>query len=302
MIDMHCHTTCSDGSEGPIDILKIAEEKNLEYISITDHNTCKSYEMLEEVDIKKYYSGKLVRGVELNAIIDGYGIELLGYGIDYKIINEKASQMYYTKKQKNEFELKQLCNICKRIKANVSEKLYEEYNPEEYIYASEYVHKNLTQNEENKRLFMSDEAWKDPNKFYRKEMSDKRSLFYIDSSLIIPKIEDVIKLIKEANGLVFVPHIYIYGDRSEIIFNKLKEKYLKYIDGFECFYPRFSKEQTEHMQDFCKENNLYMSGGSDYHGKIKPDISLGTGINNNLNIKADVIKKWLKEKYIFKEV
>lgn len=298
MIDLHCHTNFSDGSESVEEVLKLAEKNKLSYLSITDHNTCKAYEKMENLDIKKYYSGKIIRGIELNTVINEIGIELLGYGIDYNIINKEAKKIYLSKQQKNEKELKSLVNICKKINAKVSDKILEEYNPKEYTYASSYIHEKLRQNKENRKFFTCDESWENDMEFYRKEMSNNKSVFYINQSNIIPNIEKVINLIKDAGGLVFVPHIYVYGENSEKIFKKLTEKYINKIDGFECFYSKFTKEQTEFMIDYCKKNNLYMSGGSDYHGKIKPNISLATGIDNNLNIPENIITPWIDQKYL----
>ena len=58
MIDLHMHTTYSDGTENVETVLKKSEEKHLEYISITDHNTALAYDELESKDISKFYSGE----------------------------------------------------------------------------------------------------------------------------------------------------------------------------------------------------------------------------------------------------
>ena len=61
MIDMHIHTTYSDGDKTLEEVLKMCEEKKLEYISITDHNTCKGYE--DKAMYKNIFSGKIIKGV-----------------------------------------------------------------------------------------------------------------------------------------------------------------------------------------------------------------------------------------------
>lgn len=299
MIDIHCHTNFSDGSNNVEEVLELAQKSKLSYLSITDHNTCKAYEKMKNIDIKKYYSGKIIKGVELNAIIEGFSMELLGYGVDYNIINKEAPKMYLNKEQKNEIELQYLADICKKINAKVSDKILDEYNPIKYTYASGYIHKKLRENEENRKFFTCDESWENDLEFYRREMSNKNSVFYIEQSNVIPDIEQVIDLIKKAGGLVFVPHIYIYGENSEKVFKLLREKYIDKIDGFECFYSKFTEEQIKFMVDYCRKNSLYMSGGSDYHGKIKPNIQLGTGIDNNLNIPEYIITTWVKQEYLF---
>ena len=84
MIDLHIHTTYSDGSESCTSILKKCQEKKLYYISITDHNTALAYEELEKININDFYSGKIIPGIELNTKVLNIPIEILGYGIDYK--------------------------------------------------------------------------------------------------------------------------------------------------------------------------------------------------------------------------
>ena len=84
MIDLHMHTTYSDGTESCETVLKKCQEKNLNYISITDHNTSLAYEELERIDIPNLYKGKIIPGIELNTKVLGIPIEILGYGINYK--------------------------------------------------------------------------------------------------------------------------------------------------------------------------------------------------------------------------
>ena len=81
MVDMHIHTIYSDGDITIEEVLKKCEEKKLEYISITDHNTCKGYndEFLKNNTI---FSGKIVMGAEMKATLDNRKrIEFLAYNI-----------------------------------------------------------------------------------------------------------------------------------------------------------------------------------------------------------------------------
>ena len=65
------------------------------------------------------------------------------------------------------------------------------------------------------------------------------------------------------------------------------------IDGVECYYSKFTDEQIKELMKFCKENNLYTSGGTDFHGKAKPEIQIGIG-KGNLAIPNGIIKDWYK--------
>ena len=65
MIDLHIHTTYSDGADSLIEVLKKAEQNKLEYISITDHDNCNGYMEMKKIDVKEYYTGKIIPGIEI---------------------------------------------------------------------------------------------------------------------------------------------------------------------------------------------------------------------------------------------
>ena len=88
MVDLHMHTKNSDGSDTVRNLLKLCEEKELEIISITDHDTCKSYEDIKKFDYKNIYSGKIIAGCEITTSYKGRIVEILGYGVNPEIINE----------------------------------------------------------------------------------------------------------------------------------------------------------------------------------------------------------------------
>ena len=85
MIDLHMHTTYSDGSQSVEDILKACEKIGLEYISITDHNTCAAY-YEEAFSNNNIFTGKIIRGCEISAAFQNKSIEILAYNIDTDII------------------------------------------------------------------------------------------------------------------------------------------------------------------------------------------------------------------------
>ena len=117
MIDLHIHSKYSfDGSDEITEILKKAEEKKLSYISITDHNNTDSYEELQNIDIKKYYSGKIIPGIEINTKAAGVPIEILGYNIDYKIMNENIHKIILSPEERTKVEFERLVENCKKIR------------------------------------------------------------------------------------------------------------------------------------------------------------------------------------------
>ena len=101
MIDLHMHSTDSDGTESCSTILKKCQNKNLDFISITDHNTALGYEELEDKNISSLFNGHIIPGIELNTKVLNIPIEILGYGIDYKKMNELVKKIYIPAEERN---------------------------------------------------------------------------------------------------------------------------------------------------------------------------------------------------------
>ena len=287
MIDLHIHTKYSDGTDEVLTILKKAEEKNLKYISITDHNNCDAYKELENIDITKYYSGKIITGVELNTKALGIPIEILGYGIDVKEINLKLKHTYLTAKERNKIELERLYKKCIQANIKLPDNFIENYDYN--TYASKYLHKEITNTFMNKNL-IDEESWNNSNIFYRKYMSNPNTMFFVDTDDILPDFETASNLITDTGGLVFIPHIYEYRDNA----NKILDYILKHyeIQGIECYYTTFTKEQSNHLIKICKEKKLFMSGGSDYHGSFKPDVDMAIG-KGDLSVSENIVEPWI---------
>lgn len=143
MIDLHTHTKFSDGTDSAKEVLEHAEKKNLDYLSITDHNTCRAYtEELTLLDTTKIFSGKIISGVELNTKVLGIPIEVLGYGVDPKIINRLTEEIYPTAEERNRIELSRIYKKCIEFNVKVPDTLLEDYDPT--MYTSKYLHSILT--------------------------------------------------------------------------------------------------------------------------------------------------------------
>lgn len=289
MIDLHMHTKYSDGTDDVIDILKKAEKHKLDVISITDHNTCEAYKELQKIDIKKYYSGKIIKGIELNTKILNIPIEILGYGIDVDKMNKITKKEYPTAKERNLIEMKRIYKKCLEKNIDLGENVLENYD--DNMYTSKYLHSLLIKNEDNKKL-IDEDAWNNSNIFYRKYMSNPDSLFYVDMDDILPSFEKTIEFVREAGGLVFIPHIFEYRENAIKILNEIINNYK--IDGLECYYTTFTKEQNDFMLQTAKERNLFISGGSDYHGTFKPNVEMAIG-TGNLSIPTDIVKPWINK-------
>ena len=290
MIDMHIHTIYSDGDKTVEEILKMSEERKLEYISITDHNTCKQYE--DKALHKGIFTGKIITGVEMNAIFKNKKIEILGYRIKNTKLIEDWSQRFFSEeilKQQQEEAKRKLLDIC-----NKKGLIYDESKIEKNIpvtdYITIYIYKELMRHKENYEIL--GKFAKSLNVFIREGLMNPESEYYTGSDNIPkPQYKDVINVIHKAGGLAFLAHPleYRFDNIIDFIDDLRKEKEL---DGIECFHPSADENQKILLKKYAKRNNLYISGGSDYHGKKKLDIDVGIG-RGNLNVPKEVIEEWV---------
>lgn len=287
MIDLLLHTNHSDGTDTVTELLEKAEQQKLEIISITDHDTLEAYKELENSEIRNKFKGQIITGVELKAIYNNHNIEILGYGIDiqkmkiYKCENLQEKILEHFKKVADKYQ----------IKYDKDLKIDQERSK---IFASFTFAENILQYQENISLLdkLGEKELTEDN-FFRKCESNPNSIFYFDASKYIRDINDIIKDIHDAGGLAFLAHAYEYRfkDTKGEIENIIKTTS---IDGFECQHPIFSEEQKREIIQLCQKYNKYMSGGSDYHAKNKPDIQMGTGKDNNVHIDKQFVENWIK--------
>ena len=90
-IDLHTHTTKSDGTFLPNELLELAENQNISILSITDHESVDAYYDMD----RNLFTGKIIPGIELRTSCFGVAIELLGYGFDIDKMKETIQKYHY---------------------------------------------------------------------------------------------------------------------------------------------------------------------------------------------------------------
>ena len=289
MIDIHMHTIYSDGDKTVEEILKMCEAKKLEYISITDHDTCKQYQ--DEAFQKNLFSGKIIKGSELHAVFQKRNIEILAYHVDTDMIDNWC-QKYYS-----EEKLKEQQMICYQRLLDICDKqgiVYDESKIRKPKTASEYVERAIYEevmtHKENHLVL--GEFTQSFGIFFRKGLANPESSYFMNHVEFRPSYKEVIDIIHKAGGKAFLAHPFEYRipDTMKFIEDLRKEAEL---DGIECFHPSsVDDDKKDILVAYAKENHLYISGGSDYHGTPKPDIEIGIG-RGNLNISKEIIEEWV---------
>ena len=289
MIDLHSHTINSDGTWSTKELLTKAENLGLEAFSITDHDTVKSYiEIEQNKDLQSIFKGKLIKGVELNCVFDGVKIEALAYDFNLHPINEWLESYYTVEKNRNRLieEFNDLVNICNSKKIKIENNL--KYNPDKE-YPVDVIYYSIIKFEENKKFF-DKEQWGDKGVFFRSCTVNKNFPLYRDFSKQMPTLEFFSNFIHKNNGKIFLAHLYKYQLVNHIEYlNKIVKKGL--LDGVEVYHSSFTESQIGILEEYCKNNKLLMSGGSDCHGDRKKERKLGVGYGN-LDIDKKILEDW----------
>lgn len=292
MIDLHMHTTYSDGTDSLIEVLKKAEANELEYISITDHDNCNAYKELKNLDVKKYYNGIIIPGIEIKCGYRGRLIEVLGYKINTDKMNVWADEFYKNKTkpilQQKYFNL--LYDKCLKMNLILSPKDEIQFNNQK-DWASVTIYNEIKSHIKNENLLPED-LWESFNNFSKKYCGNPKHILYIDKTADYPTLKEAIDAIKTAGGLVFLPHLFIYKWAEDIkaLVDDILGNYE--IDGIECYHSEFNSDNIEYLKELCEKRNYYMSGGSDYHGTNKKNIEMAVG-KGNLKIEKKIIQAWI---------
>ncbi len=285
MIDLHTHTNFSDGTWSMKKMLEEAEKANIEVLAVTDHDTIKGQKELANMNYGDIYTGKLIPGTEFSVVHDGIYFHLLGYGFDYKKVEEWVTKECEERKLDVKEEFRLMCESCKKNNIKIGNLKYDKTMgwPVEVIFPE--IKKHL----ENKKYF-TDEEWNMERGYFERCVTNKKFPVYINVESIFPNAKDVADKIRKAGGKMFVAHLYRYHMDNKIEFlDKLREDGI--IDGVEVCHSSFNEEQIDTLKKYCKKYNLLMSAGTDCHGDKKPDIKLGVG-TGNMNVSKDLIYKW----------
>ena len=250
--DLHLHTLFSDGVSTPLELILESKKAGLAAIAVVDHDTVDG--IVPVIEAAKAEDIEVLAGIELSAEFEGLEIHILGYLIDYK--NKELIERLAVLKQ----------NRIQRI-YKIAEKLQDlgiALDPQEvFDIAGEgtvgrlHVAKALVRQGRAGSIFGA----------FQKYLGDKGSAFCLGFRL---SPSEAIKLIKDAGGIPVLAHPYTLHDDDLIL------RFIDYgLEGLEIYYPEHSQSMVNFYLDIAKKHNLLITGGSDFHGPIKPNVKIG---------------------------
>ncbi|NRY62380.1 PHP domain-containing protein [Clostridium beijerinckii] len=248
-VDFHVHTSSSDGTLSPKEVVKRAHDNNVKYLAITDHDTLSGLDQAIEESLK--YDITLIPGIELSTQHNNESVHLLGFFRDNNF--------------KNDDLIRELTNIkdhrIMRAKLMV-DKLKDEFNIE---VSFEKILKEATDTIARPHIareivncgypYNLEEIF---NKFIGKGCKAYVPTLKLSTS-------DGLKLLKRYNALVFLAHPKLVNDSN------IDELLLMNFDGIESIYFQNTQDETSRFLSLADEHNLLVSCGSDFHGDLESD-------------------------------
>ncbi|NLK78452.1 MAG: PHP domain-containing protein [Clostridiales bacterium] len=277
MIDLHTHSTESDGTLTPQELMQLASDIGLSAIALTDHDTVGGLSKAKPVD--ESLGIELVPGIELSTDYNGTEVHMLGFYIDdtNPAFLKKLQEFIDSRNLRNE---KMAFLLQKEGFSITLEDLYREY-PDSVITRAHFA-----------RYLVEHGYVKDRDTVFRKYLGDNCRC-YVPREKITPF--EAIDLIHLGGGLAFFAHpvlCHMNHDRLRFFVRDLKEAGLT---GMEAVYSMNSPGDERNMKKLAQEFDLLISGGSDFHGENKPYIHLGTG-KGNLRIPDSILDAIKTEK------
>jgi len=258
-IDLHVHSTYSDGTLTPEELVILAKKQGLSAMALTDHDTIVG--VAEAVEAGSKYNIEIIPGIELSAAYGSKEIHIVGLYVDYKdkAFNDALEQLRDIRNERNIKIIEKFKEKGIKISFNEMKQLYgnaviTRAHFADYLLAKGYI--------------------KSRSEAFERYIGENGPC-YISREKLTP--EDTIKLITAAHGVPILAHPTLYH-----LGNSEMDKLLKYLckvglKGIEAIYSTYSIGEELQIKKLARENHLIISGGSDFHGTNKPYLNLGTG-------------------------
>ena len=271
LVDLHTHSTFSDGTLTPTQLVALAKETGLSAIALSDHNTVAG--LPEFLAAGETYGVKTVPGVELSTEYTGKELHILGLFIPaaaYGRVTAAVEEMLARKEESNIA----LCQALGRAGITLDYSAIKAGTPtgqvNRAVIAADMVKKGYCTSVKE-----AHDRWLSPERGY-----------YIPPRRI--DAFEAIFLLKSVGAVAVLAHPFLNLSQGELeVF--LPRAVEAGLDAMETEYPSFDAETTALARSMAHEFGLLHSGGSDFHGANKPDIRLGYG-RGDLRVPAQVLK------------
>ncbi len=258
LIDLHMHSTVSDGTYTPSELVRHAKEKGLSAIALTDHDTAGGVkEFLEEGEKQGI---ETIAGIEISSLFEGYPeIHVLGYFIDpeNKDVMEKLNFLQDARKVRN-------IKLIARLKELGFEVTWEELEKE--------ANGQLIGRPHFAALMVKKGFVKDTNEAFSKYIGNDGLAFVPKEKLTTP---EAVSFLFE-NGIVPVlAHPILIGMNTDDLIDFIILLKKSGLQGIEVIHSEIPEKESRKYLELAYRFNLVPTGGSDFHGENKPYVKMG---------------------------
>lgn len=258
-IDLHLHTTHSDGSLPPAEVLRLAQKAAVTALAITDHDITSG--IPEAISVGQELGIEVIPGVEISSFDGRSELHILGYCLDWNdpVLNERLGTLRASRHRRNPL-------IIDRLRAAGLDITYDEVRA---MAGTESVGRPHIAQVLMRKGYVST-----AKEAFDRYLAEGKPAYVARD---LPAPAEAIRWIREAKGVAVLAHPTWVKDNGEGLLacvTALKETGL---DGVEVHYSTHSKSQTSSYLELAQRLDLLVTGGSDFHGITKPDIEVGYG-------------------------
>jgi predicted metal-dependent phosphoesterase TrpH len=275
LIDLHSHTNESDGTCSPAELIEEAVRRGVDTLGITDHDTFKGYD--QAVPLAAEAGVELVCGIELSTKLHGRSVHLLGYFLGGAFLQNQGLADFRTwvldlqaaRRERNIRLVARLRELGFDITLEEAEARGRGMTGRPH-FAQIMVEKGYAASLRQAFDDYLDESAK--GYVYRRE----------------PLFAEGVTHIRKAGGIASLAHpVRVKGDVPAL----MPELCGAGLNAIEAYHSDHDAAHTEQYLDLATRYGLMVTGGSDFHGAVKPGVMLGTGCGGNLRIPADLFEK-----------
>ncbi len=277
-VDLHIHTTASDGTLTPAQVVQLAKKRRLKAIAITDHDTVDGVK--EAFEEGQRVSLEVIPGVEISANARTGSVHLLGYFVETErgILKEKLERLKQARSERNPRIVDKLNHLGLNI------------TYEEVVAASgggQVGRPHFAQVLLDKGYVRSlDEA------FYRYLAQGAPA--YVDKFRF--DVRDAIDVVLKARGIPVLAHPFTLNCMPVELESLVADLAKDGLKGIETFYPDHTSEQTVQYQRLADKLGLVKTGGSDFHGKLLEKAELGI-VGNGICLPYKIAEELMRTKH-----
>ena len=272
MIDLHCHSIFSDGTCTPEELVALAEQAGLTALALTDHDTTAGFDRFMAAG--EASSIKTIPGIELSAEFGPIPLHILGYLFDTENL-----------------ALQEALTWVREGRAERNSKMLDRLNTLGYDLTMDDVCKHAGDELVGRPHFaaalMERGHFKHPNKIYQ-QLLGKDKAAYVNRRRLSP--EQCVELICGAGGVAAIAH----PGQMKLTSNKLRRLIRQLLPhglgGLEVLHPSHAPHKVLALERICAELDLVVTGGTDFHGALTPDLRLGTGFGT-LHVSDQLLDK-----------